>query len=1218
MSTLTDREIREQVTDLSKSWVMTSGAGCGKTFQMVQRYVAIIASDVDVQRIIAVTFTEKAAAELKSRVRERCREMIAEADESDRKRWEQAARQLALAPVTTIHGLCGRLLRENAIEAGVDPQFGQLDEGEQGFLLAEVTRETLLARLHAGEETARRLVGRWELATTCEVLSGLVDEREDYAPILSAPPQAQELLRRWKAAAAEALEATLEQALSDERLTGAMAVLGSVDSPPADDKAGERILNLLEAMEIASDTGRGTQERVDALLAALAPITRASCGAKGNWSDRPEVLEEVRAAFVVLAGVKEDYRASFGALDNLEDEGAAEFSAAIAEEAAQIAAAYEREKQRHSLLDFADLQIMARDLLRDHPDVLERVQRRYEHVLVDEFQDTNALQKEIIWLIAGGDAQSGAPPPDGSLFVVGDAKQSIYGFRSADVTVFNETIQQFENGGSNCDVLHLTRTRRSTPGLVGLFNDLFSHEAVMGCAVQHDYEAPYEPVEAWREDHEKPLDAELILIDKDQLAQDDEETVSTHEARMREAEVLARRLSDIVESGEYTVRDEAGGQLRPARYGDIGILFRAMTNVGIYEYALRNAGVPFYTVAGQGFYARQEIRDCLSLLQSLENTSDEIALVGALRSPMFGLCDETIFWLTRSSGRLMDALRQVAAGEHPAQENIRGEQLPRVRRACRIIDRLRAIKDRVALSELVERMLSDTGLEALHLTQFAGRQALANLGKLTDLARGFEAGGEFSLRAFISYLTDLVVEEHREGLAEVHEEAADVVKLLTVHKAKGLQWPIVVVPDIGRSPRSSGGTVLVDPELGPLAKLEDREGAQKWGAIAEIIRAGQGDRDTAESRRLLYVAFTRARDMLLISGTLAFKKDGGLSGGPWLQWVLEALGFDTDPASDGDMLGAGRWRCRVGRPEAAQGERTRRRIGVERAALSLLDEALDAADRGAPEPLPLAVRPISPETCLPGRFSVTALEHYRRCPRLYYLRHVESLPEAHQGGDWLHGLSGIERGNVVHHALEIIGRRGTEPGAIDEAVESATAQGAVAPRITADEREDLTRAIAWIVREAELAPGRSLYREWVAEAARLRSEVQFMVPLAGARLEGYIDALAEDTCGDLRLLDYKTGQLNEARRDRYRFQLGLYCAAVREITGIAPAGAALVMPDSREVLLLDPHDAAAGALETARKIVEAIAGRSFDAAADRSPAGSDCARCPLAYACQVA
>ena len=197
------------------------------------------------------------------------------------------------------------------------------------------------------------------------------------------------------------------------------------------------------------------------------------------------------------------------------------------------------------------------------------------------------------------------------------------------------------------------------------------------------------------------------------------------------------------------------------------MLFQSMSNANLYESALRRAGVPFYTVAGRGFYNRQEVRDCLNLLSALENASDEMALVGSLRSPMFALSDDAIFWLSRGENGLLESLERAAGGDHPHQDHLADDQLPRIRHAARTVTGLRAVKDRLSLSELVERMLAETGLAAVHLTQFAGRQAAANLRKLTDLARAYEQRGEFGLRQFIDYLRDLVTTEYHEGLADV-------------------------------------------------------------------------------------------------------------------------------------------------------------------------------------------------------------------------------------------------------------------------------------------------------------------------------------------------------------------------------------------------------------------------------------------------------------------
>lgn len=1211
-------QISAAVRDLSRSWLMTSGAGCGKTYQMVRRYVAIIEQGFEVPSIIAVTFTEKAAAELKDRVRTECRARMTDPDRSDedRRRWQQAARALAMAPVSTIHGLCARLLRENAVPAGVDPGFTVLDAMAQSMLLREVVRETLLDRLHVGEDSARLCVERLGLSGAADVLRGLIDDRESLSPLLSDPPDAETLHARWRAEVERVWAPLLAELTACEHWAEASACLLSVEPCAMDDDAARRHCAALAALEIVMDDARPLGERLAAFGECLSLAHKGHVGRKDNWADRPGDHQTIKDGLRALGLLKDMCKEAKTAFPEPEDADTARFAAAVLREASAVTEAYDAAKRDRSALDFADLQILARDLLVREPEVLARIRRRYRHVLVDEFQDTNELQKQIIWLIAGGDPETGAPPPDGGLFVVGDAKQSIYGFRNADVTVFNRTARDFTEENA-AGPIPLVTTRRSRPALVAFLNALFSRPEVMGCEPGEDWEAFYQPVGAWREPHPMPAEAELILILKEDLAGEPEdgeepESVGIRVARQREAEVLAARISEIVEAGEPLVWDRDDACARPPRYGDFGMLFQAMSDVGIYEYALRRAGVPFYTSAGRGFYNRQEIRDCLSMLQVLENASNEIALVGALRSPMFGLSDDTIFFLTREHRPLMDALHHAADGSHEWQEHFEPEQLERIRRARDGIERLRAIRDRVGLSELIERMLACTGLGAVELTQFAGRQAAANLAKLTDLARSFEDRGAFSLREFISYLSDLVLQEPREGLAEVYEEGADVVKLMTVHAAKGLEWPIVVVPDLGRKPNSRSEPVRVSPDLGAVPKMQMPDGAARWGAVGESLHAQAAARDEAERRRLLYVALTRARDMLILSSALEFAgKDDErrLSAGYWLTWLVGGLGLDCGAIEDGLQLGGEDWRVcvRVPGPEAA--DLSARWLGEGRAPLSVLTEARP----GGPAPLPERVLPVEPSSLPREHFSVTALQCYRRCPRLFYLRHLLGLAETPGDGDWLHGLSALRRGDLAHRVLEILGRSGLEPGAIEAAISEAVGSGPLATRVGDDDRRGIERAVRWFVEQATLDGGDPIYERWIARASRLRAEVQFVAPIAGSRIEGTIDALAQDPGGAWRILDYKTGALTEHTRDAYRFQVGLYCAAVREITGGLPAGAAIALLDGREVWRLEPERIARDALDAATAAVRAIERGAFDRA-------QDCERhlCRLAYACELA
>ncbi len=1194
------------VADLEHNILVTSGAGCGKTYQMVERYLQLVRSGVEVSRIVAVTFTEKAAQELKGRVRERCRELATEGGEEGR-RWQRAARRLEMAPIGTIHSFCARLLRENAVAAHVDPLFSQLDETEQAFLLRDTLRDLLLERLHANAETAHALVGGLGMSDALSLLERLVAQRELYRSLLEERPQADELLARWRAFAEAAASEVLHEVLSSEGWQDVVAELSSLRPPAAVDAAARRQGEFLVQAEAAADTNRPLDERLSAVCVALSQGHRG-VGSKKTWQGREDDLQRVKSALAHLADLKDEHLKRMRALMEIEPAETAQLAAAICQEAGAATDAYQRAKDERSALDFADLQIRARDLLRDNAEVLARCRERYQQVMVDEFQDTNALQKEILWYVAGGEVSAGQAPPPGRLFVVGDAKQSIYGFRGADVSVFNRTQDEFEQDPS-CRVVRLEESRRSHPSLVAFHNSLFSDPAVMGTDNPDPYEAEYEPLEAHRPPLEGQPDAELLLAPTpDEL----DSGLSVRELRELEADALAARIEQIVEGEELTVcpRDEHGERHpRPASFGDFAMLFAAMTDVGLYESALRQRGIPFYTVAGRGFYARQEIRDCLSLLSVLENAADDLSLAAALRSPFFALSDDTLFWLRQAQNHLMASLGQAAEGSFAHQAQLAPGEAEKIERAAEVIGRLRACKNQLSLSELVERMLIDTGLTGTLLTQFAGRQAVANLRKLTDLARAFEARGEFSLRAFIAYLRDLVLEDHHEGLAAAHEEAGDVVQLLTVHKAKGMQWPIVVVPDLARKPRGSQEKVALSDELGPIPKVEMPNGERQFGATAELVRSLNRRREEAEKRRLLYVALTRAEDHLILSSSVELDKDGRFKGDTWLGWLAEALDLQPHTAEGTELTDAGgTWTCVVKRPERepspAVGAGSR---WAERADLADLTEALAAQRptlhgeegrlRSAVQPLP----PVEPET---ARYSVTALSNYLECPRRYQLRHVDDMPERIEPEARLEELSPTDRGELAHTVMELVGRDGISE--LEQAMALATFPGAMEMRVSEAQREDLSEGLGWFLESDE-------YSEWIADAVRLRSEVPFAVMLEGAILEGKIDALAEDAAGRTYLLDYKTrGRAEGARLQEYRFQLGLYCAAVHATSGRLPHLAALVYLDAHSVAPFDPEELMQESLERARAAIAGIAEGRFDRADQ-----ANCETCALAYACEL-
>ncbi|MFQ6133461.1 MAG: UvrD-helicase domain-containing protein, partial [Armatimonadota bacterium] len=723
---LADAEARRAAAeDLEHSLLLSAGAGTGKTRTLVDRYVNILASaEAEVAQIVAVTFTEKAAKEMKERIRAECRKRAEGApDHEQRRAWEQHERELENARIGTIHALCARILRENCLAAGLDPRFAVLQEDQAGLLLRDSVRRWVLTAIERPQAPARCLVTAFGLDQACSVITGMLDRREDWDGwdlARDADPAA--LLTRWS----EAAGACVDDLVSGHAWQGAVEALRIHEPLDPSDKMALARQTALAAAE-AAGASAATEERAAALREIAHLDLRG--GAKAKWHSE----QDLRCVKDALKRLRDTCRQAGFDDDGTSagvEENSALLTAALCAVLPEAEKAFSEAKLARSALDFADLQLLARDLLRDNEAVRRRLQSHTRHVLVDEFQDTNRLQKQILDYLAACQPDTDRPPRHPT-FAVGDAKQSIYRFRGADVSVFAETRADFA-ARQGCRQLALQTSFRGQPALVAFANQLFSHEAVMGAAgCRPDYEAHYESLVAHRTERAEQPDVEIALATQapggpQEGGEDEEATLD----RLREVEAdwIARRILDACGSRGLRVYDEGAERPRPAGFGDLAILFRSMSKLRIYERALRQHGVPYYVVAGRGLYARQEIRDVLSFLRALENRHDQVALAGVLRSPFFGVSDKTLYWLTRGHDQgegerlrpLPEGLHLAGEGdvprEDPSLRHIAADEWPKLQRAWDTIEALRAVRDRLSLSQLIERIVADTAFQAALLT----------------------------------------------------------------------------------------------------------------------------------------------------------------------------------------------------------------------------------------------------------------------------------------------------------------------------------------------------------------------------------------------------------------------------------------------------------------------------------------------------------------------
>ncbi|MCE5238947.1 UvrD-helicase domain-containing protein [bacterium] len=1172
-----DQDVRLRAAQtIDRNIFLDAGAGCGKTQALTARYLSLLQAGVDIADIVAVTFTNKAARDMKARLRRECeREALATDDAETAALWQHRARQLENAPISTIHSFCTSLLRRYALRAGLDPGFAVMDEVQHSLLLQETLRRSLLDRLDADEPSAATAVAALGLQGALEAVRKLVRAREAWQAELEAPPTAADLLARW---AAEQDNITRERlnllVMSPAWMRHAATLREHRGSDSQDRLEGLRV-DLLALIGGAENRAAALPDR----LACLARIsTLGNVPGKGQgWSEGE--MAAVAEACRQFKNKGKEPADSIGDLcsdDDADPTPAAELTAAVYLEAHHALNAFQQAKAEEARLDYEDLQVLVRDLLATNARVRRDCHERYQHVLVDEFQDTNSLQRDLLWLVASGEPQLQPPPaapllpPPGKLFVVGDAKQSIYRFRDADVTVFDAVRRDFgATEGSERE--RLAVTFRSHPHLVDLHNRLFADPRLMG--PDHEgrepYEAFYEPLQAHRDAPEDDVCCDIVLARADAAT-------NAEERREAEAAALAAWLKENLGKLQVYERDDDGEErARPCQLRDIALLFRATTSIRLYERALRLAGLAYHTSAGRGFFTRQEVRDLTNLLAALENWRDEIALAGVLRSPLFGLSDETLFWLKQGSDTLAEGLKLVAEGRHPQQDALAAGEATHAAFAWEQFRTLRRLKNRLPLSALLSETVRRTGYTAAVAGLYDGDQQIGNVRKLIEIAAGFEAAGNYSLRDFIDVLRDLVTTEERMAQAPVVEEQADCLKLMTVHAAKGLEWPIVIVPDLAHDGGGRGSAVRTHRRFGLIA-CPEVGGKRPWPPVARLMAELDQAEDLAERKRLLYVALTRCRDRLVLSTALGHRSAEG-----WYEWLAGAMDLDPE-AGTCAMPGV---RVHVMATDELTGSHSR---GPTTPALPPAD-APEVLRRLVPQPLAHAAV---------QRFTVTALSAYRRCPRYYYLRYLAGLADDRGLGATAvqeRSLPATERGDIMHRALELIGRDGPPEAA--DALRQALGWRMVAD----DDRQEMLDRLRWYLAQP-------VYADRVAVAAGLRSEVPVAFALQGALVEGKIDAVAE-TGQALCALDYKTGYETEGEADAdHVFQLGLYCAGLRSF-GRAVGAALIAYLDRAQIVPLTEEETAQAERDAAAAIAGIHAGQ-FDCRCTES-----CERCGLRWAC---
>jgi ATP-dependent helicase/nuclease subunit A len=1113
--------------------LLDAGAGSGKTSVLVERFVrAVLEDEVDVSAILTITFTEKAAAELRERIRARLRELGA----------DDAARATEGAFISTIHGFCARVLRANALAGGLDPKFAVLDRFESEPLAAaafdqaleRLARESdagvdLIAAYGAGALRAAIVATYGQLRSMGATHPNLPEVSE---PELGAA--ASTLARAAVAAGRELGEVASPGAkvLDAIERVGHCAELAGLDRPwPAE----------LDALKLPG--GNGAALSTEVCLAYTEALTR---------------YREALAACVAkpIRDLLDTLLRSFGER-------------------------YAAAKREHSGLDFEDLELMTWDLLDSNPELRERYRERFARIMVDELQDTNRVQVELIESVARA-----------NLFTVGDAQQSIYGFRHADVELFEQRGARLEGAGAR---MTLSTNFRSRPEILDVLNLAFATE--LG-----DH---FRPLRAGRPDPPDPPDAaprvELHVVDKG--ADWGTENVASP-WRVAEARALAARVGELLEGG-----------IEPHQ---IVVLTRATTDMRAYEKALEQAGVPTYVIGGRGYWSHPQVVDLVAYLKALSNPREEAALYTVLASPLVGVSLDTLvvlasvsratdrdpWWVLREPGERLDQLEPAERGRLLGFAGWFAAERGRASRA--------------AVDELIAGALERTGYDLSMLAMPGGARRLANVRKLMRLAREHEAAGGSDLRSFLELVRDREVgrtPDSRESEAPVEGEGLNAVKLMTIHRAKGLEFEIVCVADLGRAPWRPYELLRVgrDRRIGlRLARpgAAGREPALDYAAIGEEQRAEQ----EAEERRLFYVAMTRAKERLILTGAARlerFSEQRDERGGP-MRWIAPA--FVADLAD---------WIARGGGEVRREG--TRMRLAFP-APEDLVEPARDASaarsagpespgpeDHGGPAPAgPRAVGP--PVSAL----SYSSLGEYARCGYRFYAERVLGLPPAPlpSAGASAQAIAGpgasgfarpaSERGILVHALLEGLDfRRPVLPP--PSAIAAAAARSGLAPPSSDAETRDLVELVRRFA-DSELCLR-------LGRAADARREERFSFLLSnGVLVTGALDVLAREGGERALVVDYKSDRLEgadpaEVVRQAYRTQRLIYAlGALRSGAAAVEVAHCFLEAPEHPVSATFTRGEVPGLEQALVRLSDGVLRREFSVADD--PHRALCAACP--------
>jgi len=1213
---LTDSQIKGVViTD--RDLCVVAGPGSGKTRVLVERFANLVTTrKASIDEILTLTFTEKAANEMKIRA----------AGLFEQKGMEQERQEIEFAYLSTIHSFCARILRENAIEAVLDPQFRVMDELESVRLKEqalentfkertdEKTLDTFLndifwkqfdskkSRLKSFKENLIQLYEKIrsasvpivetvniddlspEISSSYNRLEELIKEINDIYSGSKLTPKTREkveyVLERWNASSMqkeiEELCGRMEKSYSSlPPSQRGQKSTRTVTSPPYE--GGER--------GVVDDTEKIAEDNIDLVLLNKAKTIHSSINLQVS-KDVKTSLGALRDELKVLIGLLvEDYSTDIKIM--------------IRDFLVNFDIAYSERKKVEGLIDFADLEVKTIELLETREYIANEIKRKFKYILVDEFQDISGLQKKIIDLIRSKD----------NLFIVGDAKQSIYGFRNADVEIFQDIQNEVDPGS----LISLNENFRSRPQILDFINHIFN-ELWLGNSIGQEggtenihlvdnaSSPPYEGewkkcyfpttpssppsqggergvVYASSKDNTQQLKPGAEFSDKPFpsveiiVAEGRDKT----EARKWESMEIAKRIKEIVDKGEIKITNRRERE-RNISYRDFAILFRSTTDIKLYEHSLSHLDIPYYVVSGRGFYNTTEVTDLINLLKVIESPLDEINLAAVLRSPFVGIDDDVLFRLAdhvHSSNEkklLYQSLDKV-----DSIKEIEEHSRDRIIQFTQFLNEVQNIKPRTSLWKLISFILKKTEFQSKMLLFSNGKKRYANLRKLVELCKIQEEFEPMALRDFIEIVEGYKFREIRESEAPVESEEDDVVKMITTHSAKGLEFPIVIVADTDRDNSRPPDYFVYSKNYGISFKILDPSTNEAEVPLSyEQINDEITQKELQESKRLLFVAVTRAQEHLILSGGINRTRARGDSDkGNWHNYISSSLGLNPEPEENLEIIKIGQdssqsieiRHSRVkeeNKPSVQNGSGKTK--GGKRIKLLTQHRKEIAACTKIKTQLPSKhivetgkniLSRIAHNVEIDNShyvYSVTELLKYHFCPQLYYLNsimglqgiHEKSMAEPYSVEDGDENrldddeIPGHELGNIVHR---VFSKYDFPEENLKEYIKKELSSYSLDIN-----QKSIDLVASWVSSFYNSDIGKE-----VVSSKRYKREKSFIFNYQNNLIRGQIDLFYFNNKGLLKIIDYKANNITieeiPEKIELYRLQMQLYARALETIYG---------------------------------------------------------------------